>query len=388
MIKRKSTAGKLAQAMHDHWAREYGMAGGAFPKTQGAPDNPSVWTSSAHAALEYLADTYGFDPDADIDAVTRSVQERLPQHLAEKNKATPPPDGYAWSLAYDDTGSRRPGRDVLLAIADGHAAATLAVEQHTCTKCLRPVRGPGLTCGVHTSQRVGDTFGLSVAAEVGQHTCSATTDGMRCPNFVRAEGRLCRVHIGETLDAALGARSPDTFAEHLERALSFASDLPGVLKFGPGAPLAEYEDRPETWPIGTPVRVGVLEGKIVKSPARVRVEFPADRHGQRHSGEFLAKFVHRVAEEQPTAPPEGARPQDVDNGMCIVRPGWPTALPPVLAVNRIAVYCNQCMFYRENWVAYGLEVLRLGEQHHHQFGGLHVVHVKRNPEEPREQVKR
>jgi hypothetical protein len=354
MTKRKSTAGKLAQALYDAW-RADGPADPLFPKTDGYTGGPSIWASSADAALKYLKDAYGFDPDADYQHAGELVQERLVDDLREKNATSPPPEGFTWSLGYDTQGQRRPERDVAVKIPEGFQPVVRDEQQEpTCAKCSRKVRAPGLLCGVHTNQRVGEAFGLSVAPP---------------------------------------AKEPDSFTAIVERAMNFTDPSPGVVKFGLGAPLAEYEDRPETWPVGTEVRVGTLVGKTVKTPARVRVEFPADSHGQRHSGEFLTKFVHRVPE---TSPPvakvwPGVSAADVDREMVTRHPGgWIWAgTAPALDINRLAVYCTTegCTFYRENWLPYGYAVLEQGEQHHRE-NGTHTVHVKRNPEETREQVKR
>jgi hypothetical protein len=146
------------------------------------------------------------------------------------------------------------------------------------------------------------------------------------------------------------------------------------LKLSAGAPMPEIEDRPDTWPVGTPVRVGELTGKIARSPRRVRVQFERNARGNQHSGEFLAKFVHRAPEAGEAQPPPAA-----ETARAAITPATP------LGVNRMAVYCDDCDFYRESWRIDGHRLLFAGEQHHRE-NGTHTVRVKRNPEETRETV--
>jgi hypothetical protein len=126
-IKRKSPAGKLAQAVYDAWmVQQNGCAARPFPKT-GFSGDASQWAVIGTAALEHLREEYGID--LELSTALGGQDFSAPIFGETEQNARPDAQG-----------------------------------QYTCTKCPRPVRGPGRMCGVHTNLSINEAFGLIPAA--------------------------------------------------------------------------------------------------------------------------------------------------------------------------------------------------------------------------------
>ena len=175
MIKRKSVAGKLAQAIYDARMEEVDAQADSapkFPKTSYG-SVPSLWVTAALSALEHLEREWGFAPEADPQATARQIASTMMVDLAVKETQSPAPPGSTWLLGYDDHGMRRPSRDALVPLPDV------------------PVR------------------------TVNPNTCAGISNGKPCPVIVSRPGRFCGAeHTGQA-DHAGRDRRPSFVAERL-----------------------------------------------------------------------------------------------------------------------------------------------------------------------------
>lgn len=375
MIKRNSTAGRLAQAIYEArmaatYAENYDPK---FPKSAYG-GLPSLWVTAALATLEHLEHKYGFAPDANRAKFAETVERRMMDDLQAKNREHPPHPGYAWSLGYDDLGNRHPNKDIQLKMIPA-GSALAGVAQSTPLPPEGETRPkPDLGALRHAVLPTRDAVDLALAITTAVHSeflaspiDPANLAGMAWGDM-DARGKAFWRRTASRILRSLHVVSRDRLAllksvDHLP----FDGPSNGVLKLPAGLEV-EQADAPETWPVGTPVRVGSLEGKIRHNPPRVRVEFTGP-DGAVHHGEFLTKFVHRV------------EPADT-----IMHVG-PPQFGKSLSLGRIAVMCDRplCDFYAESDQSNAHAVLTEGEQHHADHP-THLVRVLRNPEETREPV--